>query len=693
MVASSSIRQTIILLSGQSFDRLILSLGLIVLAVIFFLTAFIFIRILINWWQTKAEQKHQLGSRAIGKNDGYLTDSIDRYQNTILEPLFGETDGNLTASIFGNETDDSKMMQQPIVICEDAVALAGLYKPIALWHGRLILPSEELRQPYGSVFLEVINTPKKYQNLIGKTAVLKWSTNREVQFFVHAVTQDINFTQQTRNSQKSGNIHPDRLNGLRNVGPLETLAGTRLEDSVTVMLRRPVIVINYSSIDRQELIIDREPVQITGRLCALVSILQRQELDSDKFIVRHFNKISQQFDGPAEVIRIPQVQPNKNGVARSTNNSIEQSPLNPDGWYIYGEPDENNIFMVRSIEPRKITRLIPDETHFGLKKSLNYLRSHNWQNTIAQRGQAKTVLLSPTEGIEDNRNSPWQEGDIGIAIHCFGGIGGKKGEKKVFGIVTGHFAFGVAKVVRDRFTDELRFDIEYKQVYAHNPDGIVAGSIKWQSYMGDLQRGWLGDRPVCDIICKLDSVCCDYDFDGIKLSPLSELNQQLDIMMARYRSGDGTGASLVTPATSCVQDSSQAIYAAIKKITSEVESNPQIQDWLKANPTDGQTQRFDQLVALGQSLEKVLIPLGIVRPDWRKNAKLAGIDCNLKQSPFAHITHPLKAAISYRTMLPRRTQDEIAEILLKQGEFLWVIRTNQVGGFDADIEPIEPTAI
>ncbi|NJR26254.1 MAG: abortive infection protein [Richelia sp. CSU_2_1] len=693
MVASSSFRQTIILLSGQSFDQLILGLGLIVLVVIFSLTAFIFIRIFINWWQTKVEQKHPRAIGSIAKNDGSSTDSISRSQSTILEPLFVESDGNLTASLFGDETDDSKLIGQPIVICEDAVALAQLYKPIALWHGRLILPSDELRQPYGSVFLEVINTPKKYQNLIGKIADLKWSTNREVQFFVHAVTQDINFTKQTRSSQKSGNIHPDRLNGLRNVGPLETLAGTRLEDSVTVMLRRPVIVINYSSIDRQELIIDREPVQITGRLCALVSILQRQKPDSDKFIVRHFNKTSQQFDGPAEIIRIPQVQPDRNGVARSTNNSIEQSPLNPDGWYIYGEQDEDNIFIVRAIEPRKITRLIPDETHFGLNKSLNYLRSHNWQNTIAQKGQAKIVLLSPNQSIENNRTSPWQEGDIGIVIHCFGGIGGKKGEKKVFGIVTGNFTFGVAKVVRDRFTGEQRFDIEYKQVYAHNPDGIVAGSIKWQSYMGDLQRGWLGDRPVCDIICKLDSVCCDYDFDGIKLSPLSELNQQLDIMMARYRSGDGTGASLVTPATSCVQDSSQAIYATIKKITSEVESNHQIQDWLKANPTDVQTQRFDELVALGQSLEKGLIPLGIVRPDWRKNAKLAGIDCNLKPTPFASITHPLKAAISYRTMLPRRTQNEIAKILLKQGAFLWVIRTNQVGGFDPDIEPIAPTAI
>ena len=692
MAAYFFIAPTIILLSGQSFEQFILTLGLIALVVIFGLTAFIFIRLFMNWLQDKSARNRDFYKRQFKGKTGNSTASIAKSKNVFLEPLFVENNGNLTTSIFGEKSDIVEAIE-PEIICEDTAAVAHLYKPIALWHGRLILPSNEQRQPYGSVFFEVINAPKKYQNFIGKIAFLQWSTNRHIQFFVHAVSQDINFTKQTKKNQKSGNIHPDRLNGWRNVGPLETLAGTRLEDSVTVMLRRPVIVVNHSSSDRQELIIDREPVQIIGRLCALVSILQRKEPNNDKFIVRHFNKTSQQFDGIAEIIRIPQVQPDKNGIARSTNHLIEQSPLNADGWYIYGERDEDNIFVVQAIEPRRIAQLIPDETHFGLKKSLAYLSSENWRNTPAQKGQVKRVLLTPNDSTENGLISPWQEGDIGIVIHCFGGIGGKGGESTPLGIVTGHFAFGVAKVVRDRFTSEQRFDIEYKQVYAHNPDGIVAGSSKWQSYMGDLQRGWLGDRPVCDIICKLDCVCCDYDFDGIILSPLSELNQQLDMMMARYRSGDGTGASLVTPATSCVQDSSHAIYATIKKITAEVEANPEIQDWLKTNPTAVQTQRFQQLLALGESLEKVLIPLGIVRPDWRKNSRLAGIDSELKKSFFSGIANLIKAAISYRTMLPRRTQDEIAKVLLKQGAFLWIIRTNQVGGFDPNIEPIAPTGL
>ncbi|WP_377476675.1 MAG: abortive infection protein [Microcoleus anatoxicus] len=658
-----------ILLSGQLLDKLVVGIGLIILTVICSLTAFIFMMIFIKWLQA----------------------NFQKYRQDLM-PQFRKNISHDAVNIF-EENSNVPPLQPGENLYKNSPAIAHLYQPIALWYGRLILPSKEQRQPYGSVFFEVFNAPRKYQNFIGKIVNLKWSTNREVQFFVHAVTQDINFTKQVEDSKKAGNIHPDRLNGLANVGPLETLAGSRLEDNVTVMLRRPAIAIHYSSSDRYELTIEREPVQIIGRWCALVSIIQRKKPNSDKFIVRHFNKKSQQFDGPAEIIRIPQVKPDKNGVARSTNHQIEKSPLNPEGWYIYGEKGPDNIFVVQAIEPRKITKLIPDETHFGLPKSLAYLNSKNWQNTRQQKGQAKIVLLSSSTEAENDRTSPWEEGDMGIVIHCFGGIGGKKAEFAPLGIVTGHFAFGIAKVVRDRFTNELRFDIEYKQVYAHNPDGIIAGASKWQSYMGDLARGWLGDRPVCDIICKLDCVCLDYHFDSIQLSPLDELNQQLDIMMARYRSGDGTGASLVTPATSCVQDSSQAIYATIKKITAEVESNPQIQDWLKTHPTDAQTQRFQELIALGKSLEKILIPLGIVRPDWRKNARLVGIRAHPKKTHFRRLTNPVKAAISYRTMLPRRTQDELAKILLKQASFLWIIRTNQVGGFDANIEPVPPTRI
>jgi len=51
----------------------------------------------------------------------------------------------------------------------------------------------------------------------------------------------------------------------------------------------------------------------------------------------------------------------------------------------------------------------------------------------------------------------------------------------------------------------------------------------------------------------------------------------------------------------------------------------------------------------------------------------------------------LRGLVSWRTMLPRLASDTIVELFLSQGAAMWVLRTNQVGGFDPDIEPVAPT--
>ena len=564
----------------------------------------------------------------------------------------------------------------------------GIYQPTGLWTGRLILAAKEQNQISKSVLFEVYNADPAYQDLVGKIVNLQWSNDPQVQAYIKAVTQDVKFTQAAEDSKKRGNLHPDRLNNLKNVDPLQSLAGLRPEDDVIVSLNNPVIV-SRSESDRPTLIISQEPVQITGRAYTLVKIIQPENQGSDRFLVRHYNQTSQQFDGIAETIRIPQVPADRNGVRRSTNRGIENSPLNNFGWYIYGAKDQDEIFVAQAIEPRAIMRLQPDDVRLGRKAGLDYINQQLWKNTPSQKGTAKTVLLDPNSNQNYDAISKWREGDRAILIHTYGGIGGTKPEGTQFGLVTGHFAYGIASVLRDRFTNELRFDIEYQQVYAHNPDGIVAGKIKWSSYMGDLQRGWLGNRPVSDVIVKLDAVSQDYDFDGIKLSPIGEFTRQLEIMMARYRIGDGTGAAVVTPATSCVQDANQVLYVTIKRIAAEIQSNQQIQDWLRRHPQHPQTLRFQKLVELGRSLENQLAPLGIVRSDWQKNAgQLAGT-----RSAEGIISTLGKSLTSWRTILPRRAHDEISSIFLKNGASLWIIRTNQVGGFNPDIAPLAPTAL
>lgn len=568
----------------------------------------------------------------------------------------------------------------------DKVDTSTLYLPIANWTGRLILPSQEQRSR-DSVLFEVHNADPAYRDLVGQIISLEWSSKPEVQAFVSSVTVDISFTQATINSQKRGLVHPERLNNWQQVGPLESLAGARPQDDLIVMLPSPVVV-NVASDQRSAIIIEQQPVQITGSIYALVTIVRR-EGNSDRFGVRHFNKVSKQFDGAEEIIRIPQASPDRRGVPRSTNRDLEKSPLNSSGWYVYGVKTDG-IFVTQAIAPRAIMQLQSERVYLGLEPAIAYINEENWLNTESQKGTAKTALLAPEAQSAQAAISDWQEGDRAVTIHTFGGIGGKKGEF-VFppGFITGHFAYGMARVVREPLADELQFDIEYRQVYAHNPDAIVSGAIHWSCFMGDLQRGWLGNRPACDLLVKFPAVTQDYDFDGIKLSPIKELIRQLDLMTARYRTGDGDGASLVSPASSCVQDSNQALFLTIEQIEQEMASNPQIQDWLNRHPQDVQTQRFEQLRRLGEMLERSLVPLGIVRSDWRRDReKLVGIgnEDNI-------IIALIRGFLSWRTMVPRRAQDEIVTTWLKNSASLWVLRTNQVGGYNPDITPLAPTTL
>ncbi|PSB26430.1 abortive infection protein, partial [filamentous cyanobacterium Phorm 46] len=123
MAAYSFIKPTIILLSGQSFEQFILTLGLIALVVIFGLTAFIFIRILLNWLQDKFARNRDFSKRQFKGKAGNSTASLSETENVFLEPLFIENDGNLTANILGIKNDIAEVFE-PEIICEDSAAVS-----------------------------------------------------------------------------------------------------------------------------------------------------------------------------------------------------------------------------------------------------------------------------------------------------------------------------------------------------------------------------------------------------------------------------------------------------------------------------------------------------------------------------------------------------------------------------------------
>jgi predicted Abi (CAAX) family protease len=561
------------------------------------------------------------------------------------------------------------------------------YHPLGRWMGRLILPDAQNRQgdPHG--LIEIYHTAPGYEALLGRTLRLQWSEEPEVQAYRQLVTMDLHFAEQVQVSQRQGVVHPTRINHWPQVDPLESIAGAHPIDDVMVMLPEPVQVVDHPEA-QPKLLISADPIHITGRYYGLVRILE--PLGHDRFRVRHYRKSSGRFDGPEETIYIPSVLPNRDDHYQSSHRHIEQSPPNQHGWYIFGALNGAEEFVVQAIAPFHLFDLKADRVITGEKATLKYINFDYWKNTRHQKGQVITALLLPQVEASDQAiptsQAIWQEGDRALLMEVYGGIGGTKKEFAPGGIYFGHFSFGVAQVIREPLTDKLRLDMEYRQIFTHSPEAVIAGSNHWTRFMGDRQYGRVGFRPVADVLIKFPPFTADYDFDGVTFSPMNRLIRELDVMAARYRIGDGTGTTSVSPVNSCVQDSTQALLTALNRLVAEFELNPLMLKWLREHPDHDQTRRFRLLMDLLKSLEANLQPLGFTRSDWRSGELTLG--------RFADET-PGKTAIntlaSWKSLLPRLANDVITMIFLQLGATVWVIRANQIGGDDPDIEPIAPT--
>ncbi|NJP12127.1 MAG: hypothetical protein HC866_23870 [Leptolyngbyaceae cyanobacterium RU_5_1] len=132
----------------------------------------------------------------------------------------------------------------------------------------------------------------------------------------------------------------------------------------------------------------------------------------DLFRIRHYNRTSGHFDGAEEVVYVPPVVADKNGVFPSSTHQIERSPFNTTGWYIYGAMDAQNRFVVQAIAPRLLFALQPDDIIRGQAATLNYINHDYWKNIADQKGSIKRVLLLPESGGEED-GEDGDEGDEG----------------------------------------------------------------------------------------------------------------------------------------------------------------------------------------------------------------------------------------------------------------------------------------
>ncbi len=563
------------------------------------------------------------------------------------------------------------------------------YVPVAEWLGRLILPPRSAR--FRGAFLEIHHAPAEHADLIGRTVRLGWTTDPDLLRLRQAVTHDLHFSAEAEYSHRHcGVIHPLRLNHWLQVDPLESLAGARPEDDMIVALEEPEVARTDSHV---ALRIAVAPMEVTGRYLALVRFLGPAEEGENAFRVTHYDRQTRDFTGPEEAVLMPPVTPALTcGSHPSTARGIERSPCNPDGWYIHGALDSSGRFVVQALAPRALFRIVPERVVFGgPRKSYSYLRKEAWKDAAARKGTISSVLCTPRKR---DRKAPeasvaaatgeWKPGERALVIHTYGGIGGRLQEPAASGpVYFGHFSYGRADVILDPLSGEPRFDIRYHQVYTHNPDGLVAGTLHWSRYQGDRQFGWLGNRPSCDILVKLDSFTESYELAGISRSPFLRMESHLRAMMARYRIGDGTGGTFVGPANNCAQDSNQALFASIRDVRRFAKDHAGVIEARSAD--DPEKARLRDLLSLGHELERTLQPLGRPRADWDNNEFTLG--STLEDTPLRNL---LVGLGSWRTLLPRKASEVVARIFLRHGAQIWVLRTNQVGGEDEDIEPLAP---
>jgi predicted Abi (CAAX) family protease len=542
---------------------------------------------------------------------------------------------------------------------------ADLYRPSADWIGRLILPTPQEAAapeapPQDWVWIEIEQAPAAQGSLIGQRLRLRWAERPELRRLVRSVTTTIRLGEEALQAAAQGNVVPTRLDG-RRVGPLQSLAGARPSDDLTVLLEGVTP-------EPGGLRISRPPVQITGRWQGLVTVLGPAD-GPDLWRVRHFARDRGGFAGAEETIRIPALPPDRYGRRLIDPAGLAGSPWNAKGWLIQGAPAADGVFTVQALLPYGLLQLSPSRVVNGTDPALAHVRHRSWSPPQMRRGSLTSTALIP-----DGQAPPaWGVGERALLMHLFGGIGGEDGEPVAGWTVTGHFAFGEAEVVRDASSGAPRLALRYHQIYANNPNGIVAGSQDWSAYAGSLQRGWIGLRPFADVLVPIGGAVLD------------AIDLQAELLAARYRSGDGGGVALVTPSTSCVQDSGQALWIAIRQLRLAGDQVPM-------SALDRQ-----RLHHLGLAFDRLLEPFGRVRSDWYSNAASAlavGTGSVAKGSdPFVASQSLQDALLSWRSLLPRSAHDLFAAEFLRVGLPLLELRTNQIPGADPRLLPVAPTAL
>ena len=592
-----------------------------------------------------------------------------------------------------SKTMAAKSVYKANILEETPSSHNALFASVSSWTGRLILPTKQERRDDGGTWIILSNSPDKA--LIGKKLWLTFTKNNKTQNWEKGVRQDVSFSKEANEKFKDGFELVKRLDGWNDASALESLAGARRIDDMEVSLDNPKLIDG-------ELRVSEEPVQVIGNKYALVQFTG--DGDINEKTVSFYNPKTGDFSVEGKVI-IKNSMTSEERRDRQNNlysiKNIENSQLNQEGWYIYGRWTKDG-FVVGALEPRKLFKVEPTNFIAGRKKSKRYVKKNNFQG-LKQQQYSSTLLSSlvPDDARQTQDrakkliNQNFKLGTKGVISHVFGWRSENRPLIPRIKPTPGHFSFGVYEIVKEPLTGELKIDIEYKQVYAHNKDGIISGSQKWHTYMGSIKRGWMYSLPVVDSLIA-PNLLRPFDFDGRKFDPIMEIERHLEQMMARYRVGSGSGIAVVSPKASCVQDSYNSLYAALHSFENKFLKEEYMVQWMEqhehmdrwADSESKQYYRLIDLVEYAKNIKNRITSFGALSGNWKDNlknpvgARKSNIIGDFFQLPYI-----------WKTAMPRAGFDRFLEAtLLSKVKAIWIIKSVTIGGEqDSELVPLAPT--
>ncbi len=563
------------------------------------------------------------------------------------------------------------------------------YRPTATWTGTLLLPEPDKRDPEGGVLFKVSGSPDA--GLIGKTLWLRWDTSQPWDRWFNEHKRDVRFDpKRLKWALKIGYGPPVILDGWQQVSPLESLPGNRTGE-LHVMLKSPVL-------RGKTLYVSSEPIEISGPQKALVRFIGPSSDNLRR--VRHYNPQSRTFDGPEEIVAVTEKNFNdpKLAMPMTTVERIEETQLNYQGWYLYGKR-EKNLFHVAALEPREPLRLIPSDIVLGSAESRKHLCQQEYRNLKPQTVQM-TVVEPVSERFQQRNGADlgkyidkqWPVGRKALVIHLFYGWVNdilKKSRGRVGPYVSGHFSAGLAEVVIDPFTGEKRFDIDFWQIYGHNPQHVISNTQKWHAYCGSLARGNMFVQPMANTLIQIPELE-PYTIGDWTIKPWAGLAREFEMMMALYRVGAGTGIAEIWPDTSCVQDSCAAFFSALKRFEISVAKTRKALRWAESGAENAdrearEIRRYLSFISLNRDVARALTVFGISPARWLEFMKepLATRDPNALQRLGNTLT-------ALKTVFPRNARDHLLQVAVKRGYPMWSIMTLQIGGVIPGLRPLAP---